>query len=70
MTDRYKGFVVSLDEDMRSDDAEALIVAIRQLRGVIAVEPVVANMNDHITAMQLKSRIADALWKALNEVKL
>jgi len=40
MTERYQGFVVVLDEEMREDDAECTINAIRQIKGVIKVSPV------------------------------
>ncbi len=45
MTDRYAGFVVVLDEDVREDDAQATINAIRQIKGVLGVEPVGADIN-------------------------
>ena len=34
MTDRYCVITVALEEDMREDDAEQLIEAIKQMRGV------------------------------------
>ena len=38
MTDRVKGLYVSLDRDMRDDDVEAVMDAIRMVRCVSAVE--------------------------------
>ena len=43
MTDRHAGYVVVLDRDIREDDAEATLNALRMVRGVIRVEPVVAD---------------------------
>jgi len=39
MTDRYNYITVGLEKDIRDDDAEALISAIKQLRGVGSVGP-------------------------------
>ena len=43
MTDRYNYLTVALERDTRDDDAEALIAAIRQLRGVMDVQPNIAD---------------------------
>lgn len=42
MTDRYNYLTVALERDIRSDDAEGLINAIRMLRGVLDVSPNIA----------------------------
>lgn len=39
MTDRYNYLTVALEQDIRSDDAEKLIIAIRMMRGVADVAP-------------------------------
>lgn len=39
MTDRYKGCTVVFDHEIREDDAEHLLNAIRMIKGVKAVEP-------------------------------
>lgn len=43
MTDRYHALTVVLDTDIRSDDAAQIIDAIRQVRGVLTVDPIVAD---------------------------
>lgn len=45
MTDRHAGYIVVLDEDIREDDAEHLISALKMLRGVASVQPVTADVN-------------------------
>lgn len=40
MTDRVKGFVITLDESMRDDDVEIVANAIRMIKRVKAVDPV------------------------------
>lgn len=37
MTDRFHSLTVVLEEDLREDDAQVLIAAIGQLRGVIRI---------------------------------
>ncbi len=46
MADRYSGFVVTLDQDLPEDDARRVRDALRMIRGVINVEPVVAPTAD------------------------
>ena len=46
MTDRYSSLTVVLERDIRDDDAEPLIAAIRQLRGVLRVVPKVADAGE------------------------
>ena len=59
MTDRHAAYIVTLDRDIRSDAAEAVITALRMISGVAAVEPV--------TAEPLAERIArvrrDLAWQ-------
>ena len=45
MTDRYNALTVMLDRHIRSDDAEPLISAIMLLKGVLRVEPHVADID-------------------------
>ena len=44
MTDRLKGVWVAFERDIRTDDVEPLIEAIKCLRGVLAVEPSIATL--------------------------
>lgn len=58
MTDRHAGYVVALDHNMREDDAEQTIAALRQIRGVAAVTPVVGDV-----AMLIEGVRRDNLWR-------
>lgn len=42
MTDRHAGYLVTLEKDIREDDAEDTLTALRQVRGVISVRPIVS----------------------------
>jgi hypothetical protein len=50
MTDRYEGFIVVLERDIREDAAEPIMDAIRLLKGVIDVKPVVPDIDSCIAA--------------------
>lgn len=69
MTDRIKGFVVTLESDIREDDAESIKNAIRALRGVIGVEGSVVGMDDLMNRTRIRLELAGKLWKVLEENK-
>ena len=45
MTTRFSGFMVTLREDIREDDAQPIRDALMQLRAVADVQPIVADMH-------------------------
>jgi len=67
MTDRYNALVVVLDHDIRDDDAEALLNAIRMLKGVLSVKGNVSDIGDLIAqdraSHELRKQLRDILWK-------
>ena len=66
MTDRFKGLVVTLEQDMRDDDAAGLIDAIRQLRGVAAVEAcAVRAVDDYVNQERAKHELRQQLLRIL-----
>lgn len=66
MTDRYNAVVVTFDRDIREDDAEAIINAIRMLKGVLAVTPNVSDINMHVAESRVKRELTDRLYDVLN----
>ena len=59
MTDRHAGYVVALAKDIREDDAqEGVLNAIRMIKGVVSVEPVVADIGT-----QLAENRRDSDWR-------
>lgn len=65
MTDRHNGYYIVLEKDIRDDDAEATIAAIKQIRGVLSVTPNIAGFDEHIAEMRARSDLAEKLWKVL-----
>ena len=67
MTDRVKGFTVTLDQDIRIDDVEEILNAVRMIRGVAYVEPSIATSEDHMNRQRIKSEILTKMFKLLHE---
>lgn len=66
MTDRLNGVWVAFERDIREDDAESLISAIKHLRGVLAVEPKVSDSTDWMAEErargELRKKLIAVLW--------
>lgn len=66
MTDRYHSLTVTLDVDIREDDAQAIISAIKQMRRVIDVTGNVADLDSHMaeqrTRRELGQKIIDVIY--------
>lgn len=70
MTDRFKGLVVTFDRDIREDDAEGIINAIKHIRGVISVEPSVSDVNDHMNRVRMLNEMRTKVYNFFdNELK-
>lgn len=67
MTIRHTGYIVTLREPMREDDAEALVNAILLLGPVATVEPVVSNIESAMAVDRARWEMRRLLWKALDE---
>lgn len=58
MTDRFNSLTVVLEKNVRDDDAEALIAAIMQFKGVIAVEGNVASFDSIVADQRARHELA------------
>lgn len=67
MTDRLEGFTVILAERLREDDAEAIAAAIRQLRGVVEVRPVVTTSASYFGEMRARGDLAKRLLDFIDQ---
>jgi len=65
MTDRYHTLTVVLERDTRTDDAEALIAAIQQMRGVLKVSGVVSDMESHMAQQRARRELGEKLLAVL-----
>jgi hypothetical protein len=65
MTDRVKGFTVTLEHDIRIDDVEVIKQAIEMIRGVANVECSISNIDDIINQARIKNELKGKLWEVL-----
>jgi hypothetical protein len=69
VTDWHIGYVVTLAESVRADDAEATVTAIRQIKGVIDVQPVSAQVTrDVIAKNRADQRWIDGIQELVDEI--
>ena len=61
MTDRVKGFTVTLSKEIRTDDFEWIMNAVKMIKGVESVEPVINDGSEYITLMKRDAEIRDKL---------
>lgn len=67
MTDRVKGFLVILDKDMREDDAEAVLTALRMTKHVLSVKEVKSEHYDDMVAEErIRRDLTNKLWAVLH----
>lgn len=68
MTDRYGAYIVVLDQDYRDDSGgEHVLDAIRMIKGVIKVEPVVSTYEMHMAHARRDREWATRLLKLAEE---
>ena len=67
MTDRTHSLTVVLDRELRSDDAEGICNAIRQLRGVALVtQNIPANVDFYAARNQARLELVRKLYEVLS----
>ena len=66
MTDRFATLTVALERDIREDDAEALISAIKMLRGVLDVRGDVADQAHYVAESRVRLDLERKLRAVLN----
>jgi hypothetical protein len=67
MTERVKGFYVSLERDIRVDDVEMLCNVVRSLRGVAGVTQEISNMEDWMARARVRNELRDKLYAVMFE---
>lgn len=54
MTDRIHSITLVLEADLREDDAQSLLAAVRMLKGVISAAGNVSNITDYIAQARVR----------------
>lgn len=65
MTDRVNSLIVVLEDDVREDDVENWVQAIKMLRGVVSVTKNVSDLESHIAEERARHALTSKLWKVL-----
>ena len=65
MTDRVNAFLVVLEQDIRLDDAEPIVDAIRHIKGVLSVTNQIVTSGDWVASQRAKAELTRRLFKAL-----
>lgn len=65
MTDRYHSLTVTLEGDMRDDDAQQIIQSIAMIRGVLSVKPHVANITSHMAEERVRNELGQKILKVI-----
>ena len=68
MTDRYNSLVVSLERDIREDDAEIIINAIKAIRGVNGVEGNIVDPDSFTAQMRINEKVTEKLYSLIKEI--
>jgi hypothetical protein len=69
MTDRIKGFTVTLKHDIREDDFQRIKEAVEMVKGVVHVEPSIVTSEDFMVKQRLKHDITMNILKLIDETK-
>jgi len=67
MSDRINFLTVVLDKDYRDDDVVKIVEAISMVKGVMKIKENVATPEEYMAIVRAKSKIADKLWKVLDD---
>jgi hypothetical protein len=71
VTDRHTAYIVTLEDHIRSDDAEeGVLNALRMTRGVLDVQPVVADYGaERAAEIRQNARWRDGLLRLMGEIE-
>jgi hypothetical protein len=67
MTDRYYALTVVLETDLRSDDAVPVIEAIKMIRGVLDVKPLVTNAEIYMAQERARRELINKIFEVLKD---
>ena len=69
MTDRVNSLTVALEKDMRDDDIECLIQAIRLFKGVLTVGTNISDSNTYVAEQRCNKNMRQALYNIIDNLK-
>lgn len=71
MSDKFKGFLVTLEVDLDDESVDIVTLLLRQIRGIVSVDPIPANgIDDCIIRNRIRSEFAEKFKRvSVNEDK-
>lgn len=69
MSDRHRGYIVALEEDIHESDSKKLVAVLKSLRGVADVTPVVTGAESYIADMRARMQVRDKLIALYEDFK-
>lgn len=67
MTEKVKGFTVTLEKDIRIDDVESIMQAILMIRGIANVEASISTSEDHMNRERIRREFREKFLKFYKE---
>jgi hypothetical protein len=67
MTDMVKGFTITLDTDIRIDNVEVVLNAIKMIKHVAHVDPIISTSNDHHEKIRLRQELQSKFYDFMRE---
>jgi hypothetical protein len=68
MTDHHTAYIITLDKDIKEDDAEILMSALMMIKGVISVSPVISDIQSHVAEQRANLKLKDKLINLIQEL--
>ena len=65
MSDRINTITVVLEKEIRDDDCETILNAIRMIRGVLEATPNVADPGEYMAVERARHDLGQKLWEVL-----
>ena len=66
MSDKHHGYVVTLDTPLHEEASSHVIDAIRLLKGVVSVKPIVGDPGLALAEERARADLRERLWRALD----
>jgi len=67
MTDKVKGFTVTLSNDIREDDFQAILEAVNMIKGVGHIEPSLVTSVDHMNRTKIKMELMSDIYELIDK---
>lgn len=68
MTDRVKGLYVALTKEIRIDDVQCVVEAIKMIKCVADVKENISNPDDYFNRKRVKEEIREAILQVYNDL--